>query len=189
MNRRDLMLTGVGAAIAGAVLPQAAWATPQSWIGWGPGAKENPHAALVLKWIGEQVDAGEMYIATDTRLLDDYVVLEQPRFLIETGPKVWNFSVGDSEEPGLQVTIWVKDQRVSACKVASTFGSYIIAPQDQGYRMRVPHVAYEHEKVLEAAGVQFRRELPPWLLEPRPTGIWPPGTVTGRVAHIIPTSA
>jgi len=156
MNRREMMLTGVGAAIAAGVLPQAAWATPQSWIGWGPGAKESPHAAMVLEWIGDKLKAGEVFIATDLRLIDQYVILEEPKFLIETGTEVWSHMTGFTGEPGLKITLWVKGHLVGESKVGTTVGSTIIPAEEHGYYVRFPYVPYENMKTFDDAGVRIR---------------------------------
>lgn len=167
MNRRDVMVTGIGAAILSGIGDNTAWAQPASWIGWGPGARQNRHADLALGWIGEQIKAGEMFIGTEVRLLDTWVVLEQPKFLIETGQPVWNYMVGHTDEAGLSISVWSRGQRIGASRVASNFDSYIIPPAEQGYLIRTVCISYEDEKRLEGAGVTFRRDMP-WFLKANP---------------------
>lgn len=181
MNRRDLLSAGAVLG-ASAILPLPATASP-SLVTWVKDAKKSPHAALVGDWIASRLEDGEVYVSTTLRLVDHYLILDQPRFVVEETSSVWNFMDGRRPEPGLKITIWAQGHQVDGAEVASTFDSHIIPAEKQGYIVRSPRIEWDRKHDLEEAGVRFR-DCMRWLEDLKADRESLKGTVTGRAVHI-----
>lgn len=126
-------------------------------VHWTREAWANPHREIVRAWIRKTVAEGVLYCHGDGYISDRTVRLENTRFEVRVGQKVWNHVIGYTAEISLEVTITEmvdgKPAVFAPIGLASTFGAKTkLKPEFINvYYVRKPLLRYEEERELRFA--------------------------------------
>lgn len=157
MHRRLFLGALMTSALAAITPASAEVFVPRCKIIWEDGARESPHAELVLTWINKCIDDQAVicrYTEWDMGI-NPAVKLFNPTFVVDVSTKlVWNYITGFTNEPSPRIRIYENDIFITETAVGSSVGrnEYFkhLKTDQPDYFVRIPSMSYEEEKILEA---------------------------------------